>query len=320
MRVVLIVPYFGKFPDYFELVLKSCEANKNHYDWIFFTDDYTKFNYPENVKVFYISFEEIREKVQKKFPFQISLEKPYKFCDYKPAYGYIFEDYLDEYDFWGHCDIDCIYGKFDNFLKEEAFLHDKILRLGHLTLYRNNEENNRRFMLPVMGRERYKEVYTVNRSCIFDEENVIGEVTIRDIWKKYGFSEYCADNIIANTYYKSDIFRLHFQQGEGANYVIEHRKRSLFIWDKGRLWRISVEQGEVANQEFMYIHLMRRNMRIRANVSKGEIFKIIPNSFEYIEKVPLDRREFMREKWRHFNLQYFITRFNNLKKKLGLVQ
>lgn len=317
-RVALIVPYFGKFPNYFELVLKSCEANKEYYDWFFFTDDYTEYNYPENVKVFYMSFFKMREKVQEKFQFKICLEQPYKFCDYKPAYGYIFEEYLIGYDFWGHCDIDCIYGRFDNFLREDAFLNDKILRLGHLTLYRNCEENNRRFMLPIMGRERYKEVYTTNKSCIFDEENVIGELTIRDIWSEFGFSEFCADNIIANTHYKSDIFRLHFQQGEGANYVIEKRKRSLFIWDRGRLWRISMVQGKIVKQEYMYMHLMRRKMKVAVDVRKSEIYKIIPNAFEYIEKIPANKKEFKKIKWRHFNLQYFIVRFNNLKKKLGI--
>lgn len=316
MRVALIVPYFGKFPNYFQLVLKSCKANKKHYDWFFFTDNYTEYDYPENVKVFYCSFEEMQRKVQEKFPFKISLEKPYKFCDYRPAYGYIFEEYIEEYDFWGHCDIDCIYGKFDNFLKEEAFLCDKIMRLGHMTLYRNCKENNRRFMLQVQGGERYREVYTTDDSCIFDEENVIGEITIRDIWKEYGFTEYCMDNVIANTHYKSDIFRLTVQYGDGANYLTERRKKNFFVWDRGILYRLSLEQGEVFKKEYMYLHLMRRKMDIVLNDSECDTYKIISNAFEDIKKVPTEKMEFQRERWRNFNLQYFRVRWKNLKDKL----
>lgn len=316
MKVGLIVPYFGKFPNYFQLVLNSCAINKSHYEWIFFTDDKTEYVYPDNVKVFNCTFQELKEKIQKKFDFKISLDNPYKLCDYKPAYGFIFEEYLVGYDFWGHCDIDCIYGVFDNFLREDAFLYDKILRLGHLTLYRNNKDVNRRFMLSVNGKIRYKEVYTTSNSCIFDEENSAGTLSIRDIWKEYDFSEYCADMAIANVYYKSDIFRLNFQQGDGFNYFTESRKRSLFIWDKGQLLRYWENNGELVKKEYMYLHMMRRKMQIKVNPKKSDIYKIIPNAFEEIEKLPENLEEYKSQKWHHFNLQYPIIRIKNLKSKI----
>lgn len=95
---VFIVPYFGKFNNYFQLFLNSCKFNKN-YDWLFFTDDKTVYDYPDNVTVKYTSFEEIRSFIQSKFDFKISLNYPYKFCDLKPMYGYIFSEYIKEYDF-----------------------------------------------------------------------------------------------------------------------------------------------------------------------------------------------------------------------------
>ena len=55
MKVAFIVPYFGTFPQYFQLFLKSCELNPN-YDWLLFTDDERLFNYPSNVHVNLISF------------------------------------------------------------------------------------------------------------------------------------------------------------------------------------------------------------------------------------------------------------------------
>ena len=56
-----------------------------------------KVSYAKNMeddKIVAIGNAEIREKIQSKFDFKISLEEPYKLCDYKPAYGYIFEEFI----------------------------------------------------------------------------------------------------------------------------------------------------------------------------------------------------------------------------------
>ena len=94
--IAYVIPYFGKFPKGFELFLMSCKNNPT-IDWLIFTDDKTKYEYPENVKVFYDTFEEIKKRVQQNFDFEIVLDKPYKFCDYKPAYGEIFQEELKDY-------------------------------------------------------------------------------------------------------------------------------------------------------------------------------------------------------------------------------
>lgn len=101
-KIVLIQPYFGKFPNYFELHLLSIRRNPD-ITWIFFTDDHTEYDWPSNAEVHYMGFDDMQRLVQSRFEFQISLEKPYKLCDFKPAYGWIFRDYLEGYDYWGHC-------------------------------------------------------------------------------------------------------------------------------------------------------------------------------------------------------------------------
>lgn len=88
-RLALIIPYFGKFNSYFQLFLKTCKYNPRT-DWIIFTDDKTNFNYPENVHVYYMTFKNMQKLIQSKFDFEVSINKPYKLCDYKVAYGYIF--------------------------------------------------------------------------------------------------------------------------------------------------------------------------------------------------------------------------------------
>lgn len=315
MRIALIVPYFGKLPDHFQLLLRCCEANKDMYDWIFFTDDHAKYHYPENVKVHYFSFEQIRKIVQSRFDFPISLLRPYKFCDLKPMYGYIFQDYLKGYNYWGHCDIDCIYGHFSNFINEIALTYDKILRLGHLTLYKNTEENNTRFMEPINGVERYKEVLQSNYSCLFDEDNAKGYLCIEDIWRKYGYSEYRIDDCIANVGYKHSYFKLHYQK-EKSHYIAEKKKRAIFFWNEGKLLRFYLENGNLRCREYAYIHMMARKMKNKVSDSYDGPFKIIPNAFEPIEKLPESVEEFNSIKWKHFNLQYIKVRSKNLKNKI----
>ena len=91
----------------------------------------------------------------REFDFSIYLDHPYKLCDYKPAYGYIFAEYAHGYDYWGHCDMtDCIFGNLRKFLSDD-FLSgaDKFMFLGHMTLYRNTDEINRRIFEDVSFRE-----------------------------------------------------------------------------------------------------------------------------------------------------------------------
>ena len=84
LKKILIIPYFGKFNNYFELWLKSCEYNTD-FDWLIFTDDKTNYQYPENVHVHYTTFENIKDRINNLFEFEISLDSPYKLCDFKPA-------------------------------------------------------------------------------------------------------------------------------------------------------------------------------------------------------------------------------------------
>lgn len=64
-----------------------------------FTDDQTIRNWPDNVLRVFMTFDELKELIQSKFDFEIKIIEPHKLCDYKPAYGYISEEYLEEADY-----------------------------------------------------------------------------------------------------------------------------------------------------------------------------------------------------------------------------
>jgi hypothetical protein len=99
MKICFIIPYFGKLPNNFDIFLNSCKYNKT-INYLLVTDDKTYYEYPDNFRVEYMSFDHLKNKIQNKYDFKINLSKPYKLCDFKPAYGDIFNEYLSEYDFW----------------------------------------------------------------------------------------------------------------------------------------------------------------------------------------------------------------------------
>lgn len=98
--IIVVIPYFGKFNNYFNLFLKSIEYNST-VDFLIITDDKRNFDYPSNVKVVYSSFLEESHRMTSYFDFDATCGTPYKICDYKPFFGEIYKEYTKGYDFWG---------------------------------------------------------------------------------------------------------------------------------------------------------------------------------------------------------------------------
>ena len=169
--VALIMPYYGKFPNYFPLWLKTAGCNKK-FDFFVFTDiDCSCYEIPENIHVVSMTFEEIRLRANKHLDFECVLDIPYKLCDYKPLYGLIFQDYLQDYEFWGHVDPDVIWGDMSKFITPEILdKYDKIYKHGHLTIYRNTDKA-RTFALNKLPCTivSYRDFYRTNRACYYDE-------------------------------------------------------------------------------------------------------------------------------------------------------
>jgi len=315
MKVVFILPYFGKLPNYFDLFLKSCSYNEK-FDWIIITDDVSKYNYPKNVKVIYEKFDYIKEVFQKKIDFNINLDRPHKLCDYKPAYGYLFKEIISEYDFWGHCDPDCIFGKLDSFIKEELLNeYEKIFTLGHMTLYKNEEKNNFLFKEKINGKRIYKEVFTVSKGCVFDEQNKnsINTIFINNNVSLYKKS-FCADIDPYNNNFRLSIYDL-----ENDRYNLEDIKKQIFYWDSGRLIRRF--NNNLSEEEFSYIHLQKRNMDNNINnIESCNKFLIVPNEFIGLES---DLNDNIYKRYcspKLLNTQFLKTKFSSLKYRIKLLK
>ena len=276
-KIIFICPYFGAFPNYFNLTLKSIEYSKT-IDWLIITDIKEKYDYPNNVKVINMTFTELRKKVQSCFDFDICLNKPFKMCDFRPAYGLIFKDYLDNYDFWGHCDFDCIYGDLRKFLPENILKeNERIYCLGHMSLYKNNDRINNIFKNKLDEDTDYKNIFMKERAFSFDE---MGIIRIMDKEKVKIYNKF----VFADIYpWEKPLIcvETHINIKEKKhNSFVNKEKKQIFEFDEGKLTSIYLDNKNDRNikeQEYMYIHLQRRFMKnLVVNNNK---FLIIPNRF-----------------------------------------
>jgi hypothetical protein len=258
---------FRKLPNYFNLWIKSVENNPS-IDFILVTTDQTEFKLPKNLKVINQSFEDTLAKVQKCFDFQLNIKDPYKLNDLRPAFGYIFSEWFTGYDFWGSIDLDVVLGDLRAFLTEEVLEgNDKVLTRDHFYLYRNTEEVNKRFMLPVYGKEEfYRKVFTDSRVYCFGERKPWGMYTI---YKNFGFPMY-DQPIVADIEYK--YFKFHV-----INDTVIHVKRCMFAWENSKLYRYCLVNNQIEKHEYMYMHLQKRPMELCFDLADN--YLIVPNKF-----------------------------------------
>jgi len=83
----------------------------------------------------------------------------------------IFQDYIKNYDFWGYCDIDIIFGNIRTFMTNELLNEYDVISARHdyltgcFALYRNNS------VMRVLFKQSkdYRKVFTEPRNFSFDE-------------------------------------------------------------------------------------------------------------------------------------------------------
>lgn len=313
-KIIFICPYFGKLP-YQQMILwlNSCKYNKN-IKWIVITDDVTKFELPNNVVFLYKTLEELKNEFQKKFDFKISLEHAYKLCDYKPLYGYLFEDLVNGYDYWGHCDItDCIFGDLELFLNYKNIKkYDKIFFLGHMTIYRNNSKINKRFFLPTSSNKTLEDILGTNENMAFDE---INNYSINQIYKEYGFSLKRMDYVYSDISCKSYEFIT-------GTYDSEFKfKRNPYVpmicyWENGKLYNIYIKNNIIIKKEIGYVHYQKRKMKCNLNLKNIDRFLIVPSGF--IECNENINKELIRKysKRKLIYLPFFKLKYKSIKVKI----
>jgi len=297
--IVFIVPYFGKFPSYFQIWLNSCKCNPT-INWIIFTDIETPYSYPDNVKVINITFEKLRNYIQSKYDFPIDLHVPYKLCDYKPAYGEIFQEYISEYDYWGHCDVDLIWGNIRHFITEQLLSqkYDKLFNFGHCILYHNTKENNQTYRSTIANIPNYQKVFSSPFNFYFDETHGVMPLFIK-LNKKICNSIFC---------YDVKIRQYSFRPAPSMFPSYQHlkNKNGIFKKDKNSLFFIYISNGQIQKEEFMYVHFQKRKMYNSQEINNKQEYYIIPNKF--ISNFTLSKHEILKSQPKIWNLYWDLIK------------
>ncbi|NAS13007.1 DUF6625 family protein [Poritiphilus flavus] len=171
-KIKLINCYFGSFPWYFKLFLKSCCSNPT-IEFLIFSDHNYEGVLPKNVEIIYYTLNDFIRDAEEVLDCKINIKSAYKLCDFKPAYGVIFSDYLKAFDFWGICDIDVILGRIRNFFPDElldkydVFSVNRDYPSGFFMLFKNETKSN---MLFSKSKD-YLEVFKSDKHYCFDECN-----------------------------------------------------------------------------------------------------------------------------------------------------
>lgn len=269
-KIAYINCFFGNFNNYFQLWIRSAEANPN-IDFIIFTDNNLNYSVPHNVHIVYCSFDDIVARIKKKYDFEISLESPYRLCDFKIAYGDIFKEELQIYDFWGICDLDQVWGKIDDFITDDIL--EKYMRIGfqgHSSIFRNCQEMNELYKESWNGELFYKKAFSENKTHFFDEWASL------KIMEKKGYPCYKVTNFAnpTNLYW-------HFYLTYFDNEMDYKNKHQIFWWNRGKLFRIYLDKnGQKQCEEFMYIHLISRIMKNKLeHIQNIDSFIITPDAF-----------------------------------------
>jgi len=316
--ICLVVCYFGKLPAYIDCVFRSCETNPD-INWLIFTDDQTPRRLPPNVRLQPATLEGLQKDFSKKLGYEVNVWHSRLLCHFKPAYGFLFEEHLRGYDFWGNCDLDMIFGDLRKFLREDILAaYPKILCRGHLTLYRNTPEVNRYFMFQAPRTECYttdcREAFQSGRIDVLGYDEWRGIYAVLRYHNIPQFHDEFIADIVQPTRWK-------FTRFEGV--ALRNHPQQLFYWYKGKVFHAyyNIDRG-IADDEYAYLHFQKRRLSAPAfDPWTATGFFVTPDGFFPYAREPLtdaDFERYNREHWRPFN-EIMKTVLRGVGRRLGLV-
>lgn len=115
-QIALIIPYFGVLPSFFPYFAESARHSSNM-DVLLFTDARIDLAVPGNIKIYPYTLSDFNRLASRMLKMQVAVSSPYKLCDFRPAYGIIFQEYIRNHEFWAFGDIDLVYGNLTHFLE-----------------------------------------------------------------------------------------------------------------------------------------------------------------------------------------------------------
>jgi hypothetical protein len=252
-KIIMLMPYFGCWPAWINLYIESCKYNSD-IDWLFYTDCEEPENKAENVKYKHLSFDQYKQFVAHKLNINFSTPSPYKICDLKPTYGFIHENDIQGYDYFGFGDIDLIYGNIRKFYTDKVLKHNIITTdnrrvSGHLTLIRNTE----------LMRNAFRKIKNWELLLESPNHQHMDEAAFSKIFKPHKNSPLWLQKIFLlfspyqqSIYFKDQYTTPGFKGMHGRPWHDNtFNYPSKWFWDKGIL-----TNNQDADREFIYFHFM----------------------------------------------------------------
>ena len=267
-KFCIIVIWYGNLPDYFKYWERSASRNSKYADFLIVTDQQYYSEY-ENIHVLSISMKQLERRISTCLNINARLKKPFKACDFRPAFGLIFSQELRMYEYWGHCDFDQVFGDLGILVDRiKDCSYDKIGRSGHLTLYKNDDKINKLFMQEGALFE-YRQVFETDENYAFDERTGICRISKRQKIHYLNIVGLRAD--ISAKSRRMDI-------NDAKNY-----NKQLFFWDDGHLFRAYLQDGKIVKEEYIYMHFQKKHPR-PDQINQSNTFIIGKDCFEEINK------------------------------------
>jgi hypothetical protein len=259
--IILLIPYFGKWPIWMELYLDSIKRNST-INFHFITDcDTAVFESIPNITYEETTFTEYVDRYKKLLGDDIQIPNAYKICDLRPFFGIVHTEIIKDYDFFGWTDVDIVYGDIRSFYTEDILNKYDVLsshetRLaGHFALLRNSDKHR------LIGYKIYqwKKALKNPQFVGIDEHGITNalQMTIFDkVAEKFRFSK---DNFILNTLRKVKTKKHYFIEQYTTPFTP-------IPWLDGTLNSLQpnewfYDQGVITNsrnvgRNFIYLHLM----------------------------------------------------------------
>lgn len=297
-KIAIVVPFFGKFNNYFPLWLRSC-GNNPSFTWIIFTDDKSRYSFPSNVLVHYCNQADIDLLIKQTLGEDISLIRPHKLCDFKVLYGTIFSNWLKDYDYWGYCDVDVIFGDLKKFITIERLTENKkIFSLGHLSIIPNTNEINESIKKFSLSSDVKEQILLNPHTTLFDEW--YGTINVNQLFVSNQWTISEDEGEISDVYVGSSDFLL-TRWNPITDWFQVFKGPCLFQWSEDfGLLRYQLIDNNIQVSDSCYIHLKERQMEVhnlssQKRLENAPVVGIFPHGlYLFEEKQDIDSTWFTR--------------------------
>lgn len=271
-RIYLYLPYFGPFPNYFQLYLDSLGQNADCLSVFLLTDnDLTGYHVPSNLILVSMTLDDIRRDtaclMKEEFGIDVQpsalLKSAHKICDFRPLFLQLFREISnrfgvsdEDYVGWGDCDV--IYGRFADFFDCKADFHVIGGYHGHLTAFRNIEP----------FAKLYKKVDGLPALLIDEKHYAADEIAFRQPllafvneqhYQMFYTNRYFCD-VVPECFF--DLFTQYHAQRKGNFFEVYHPERDIDCVRVDRDGRLTILYSNRDRRQTLYCHLQKRPMAL----------------------------------------------------------